>query len=135
LLCESSSINLTSDFSGIIVSFVIFKQGLDLLRGAFKQLTDAGVSEKTRMSLTRQLDPLFDDSSPSLRLPHLQSIHDVRAVRSGALMFVDLIAVLSADTTMRDAFVVQEEIKRRLVSHRKEISEVRIKLVPEDQKS
>lgn len=87
------------------------------------------------MSLVRHLEPLFDPSSPSLRLPHLQSIHDVRAVRSGALMFVDLIAVLSSDTKMGDAFVVQEEIKRRLVSYRKEISEVRIKLVPgEDQK-
>ena len=82
------------------------------------------------MSLVRQLDPLFDASSPSLRLPHLQSIHDVRAVRSGALMFVDLIAVLPADTTMRDAYVVQEGIKRRLVNSRKEISEVRVKLIP-----
>ena len=79
----------------------------------------------------RQLDPLFDASSPSLQLPHLQSIHDVRAVRAGARMFVDLVAVLSADTTMRDAHLVQEEIKRRLMSSRKEISEVRIKLVPD----
>jgi divalent metal cation (Fe/Co/Zn/Cd) transporter len=118
-------------FSGLVVSFVILGQGIGLLRGAFKQLTDAGVSENTRMSLVRQLDPLFDTSSPSLRLPHLQSIYDVHAVRSGAHMFVDLIAVLPPDTTMRDAFVVQEGIKSRLVSYRKEISEVRVKLVPE----
>ena len=113
------------------MSFVILGQGFGLLRGAFKQLTDAGVSEHTRMSLVRQLDPLFDVSSRSLRLPHLQSIQDVRAVRSGALMFVDLIAVLPADTTMSDANVVQEGIRRRLMSSRKEISEVRVKLVPD----
>jgi divalent metal cation (Fe/Co/Zn/Cd) transporter len=80
----------------------------------------------------RQLEPLLDPSSSALRLPGLLSIRDVRAVRSGALMFVDLIAVLPADTSMREAHIVQEGIKRQLVSQRKEISEVRVKMVPDD---
>ncbi|KAF8590979.1 hypothetical protein K439DRAFT_1627409 [Ramaria rubella] len=117
---------------GLIVSVVILTQSIGLLRGAFGQLTDAGVSENTRRSLVRHLEPLFDESSASLRLPHLLSISEVRAVRSGALMFVDLVAVLPANTSIRDAFVVQETIRRRLISQRKEISEVRVKLVPDE---
>lgn len=116
---------------GLVVSFVILGQGLGLLRGAFRQLTDAGVSEATRRSIVRQLEPLLDSSSP-LRLPDLLSVRDVRAVRSGAVMFVDLIAVLPPDTLMREAHVVQEGISKRLRSQRKEISEVRVRLVPDD---
>ncbi|KAF8530452.1 mitochondrial iron ion transporter [Hysterangium stoloniferum] len=115
---------------GLVVSVVIFIQGVGLLKGAFKQLTDAGVSDHTRELLIQQLDPLHDPSSPSLRLPHLVCIRDVRAVHSGALMFVDLTAVLTPETTVNEAFFVQEEIRRRLVNYRKEITEVRVNVVP-----
>ncbi|GJJ06574.1 hypothetical protein Clacol_000767 [Clathrus columnatus] len=118
---------------GLVVSFVILGQGMGLLRGGFDQLMDRGISEKTRMSIVRQLNPLFNPSSPSLQLKHLTAIRDVRAVRSGAHMFVDLVAILPPQTTMVEAYFVQEQINKRLVSFKKEISEVRIKMIPEQQ--
>ncbi|EEB87482.1 hypothetical protein MPER_15154, partial [Moniliophthora perniciosa FA553] len=43
---------------GFVVSMVILQQGVQLLLGAWGDLTDAGVSAKTRDSLKRTLDPL-----------------------------------------------------------------------------
>lgn len=83
------------------------------------------------MTIIRQLNPLFDPSTPSLQLKHLTTIRDIRAVRSGALMFVDLVAVLPPQTTMVEAYFVQEQIRERLFAFKKEISEVRVKMIPE----
>ncbi|KIJ47858.1 hypothetical protein M422DRAFT_163449 [Sphaerobolus stellatus SS14] len=118
---------------GLLVSFVIFGQGLGLLRGAFRQLTDAGVSDSTRLALAQQLKPLYED--PSLRIPNLLSVQDLRAARSGALMFVDLVVVVPNQATMLEAYIVQQEIRKHLKAFKKEISEVRINLVPESEAS
>lgn len=116
---------------GLIVSFVILGQGMGLLQRGFNQLMDRGVSEETRMTIVRQLNPLFDPSHSSLRLKHLTAIREVRAVRSGALMFVDLVAILPPQTTMAEAYFVQEKINQHLIAFKKEISEVRVKMIPE----
>jgi hypothetical protein len=47
-------------------------------------------------------------------------------------MFVDLVAVLAMESTVTEAFDVQQEIKKCLVSYRKEITEVCIMVVPEN---
>lgn len=121
-----------------------------LFGGAFGELTDRGVSPKTQRILTRALNPLLPVPSTStesaLEDPHTHSdshpnshshkvpipsvllgIHDLRAMRAGAAMFVDVVADVSPAMTMRDAAVIERNITEKLRSARREISEVRVK--------
>ncbi|KAG6832620.1 hypothetical protein H0H92_014456 [Tricholoma furcatifolium] len=109
---------------GLLVSFVILRQGLDLLYGAWGDLTDAGVSLKTRRSMEKTLHPLLHSStSPS----HLLGVRELRARRSGSLLFVDLTAMVTPTMSIRDASALEEKIARTLKEARKEINEVRVK--------
>lgn len=112
---------------GLLVSIVILRQGLGLLLGAWGDLTDAGVSPKTRRSLERALNPLLSDSPLSSPLPVLLGIHDIRARRAGSLMFVDLTASVSGQMSVHDASALEVRITQTLKEARKEIAEVRIK--------
>jgi divalent metal cation (Fe/Co/Zn/Cd) transporter len=137
------------------VSLVILRQGFMLFAGAFGELTDRGVSPRTQRILTRALNPLLPPpSSPSNKTvaedPHahlhpsnshlhhsdshpvsapsaLLGIHDLRAMRAGATMFVDVVADVSPAMTMRDAAAIEKTIAEKLKSVRREISEVRVK--------
>jgi len=126
------------------VSLVILRQGFVLFAGAFGELTDRGVSPRTQRILTRALNPLlpapstFAESTTKDLHPHSHShqapnpsallgIHDLRAMRAGATMFVDVIADVTPTMTMRDAAVIERNITERLKSARREISEVRVK--------
>ena len=137
------------ELPGLLVSLVILRQGFVLFTGAFGELADRGVSPRTQGILTRALDPLLPGQSTSTELtvegPHTQShshshpphqapspsallgIHDLRAMRAGATMFVDVVADVSPVMTMRDAAVIEKNITQKLKSVRREISEVRVK--------
>jgi divalent metal cation (Fe/Co/Zn/Cd) transporter len=122
------------------VSLVILRQGFVLFTGAFGELTDRGVSPRTQRVLTRALNPLLPNPSTSAESttkdshPHqvpspsvLLGVHDLRAMRAGATMFVDVVADVSPTMTMRDAVVIERNITEKLKSARREISEVRVK--------
>lgn len=126
------------------MSLVILRQGILLFTGAFGELTDRGVSPRTQGILTRALIPLLPIPSTSAEStnedplthshlhPHsrpsaLLGIHDLRAMRAGATMFVDVVADVSPTMTMRDAAVIEKTITQKLKSVRREISEVRVK--------
>jgi len=127
---------------GLLVSLVILRQGMVLFGGAFGELTDRGVSPKTQRILTRALNSLLPVPSTStesavkdshthshgIPLPSvLLGIHDLRAMRAGATMFVDVVADVSPAMTMRDAVVIERNITEKLRGARREISEVRVK--------
>lgn len=124
---------------GLLVSFLIIQQGWGLTLTALQQLTDAGVSAKTRESLYRTLQPLLP-SSPHADTPssgqrewhteNLLAVKDLRAMRAGALMFVDLVAEVPNTLTVEQTSALEEQIVRALKKERKEISEVRIKFMP-----
>ena len=120
---------------GLLVSIIILRQGFDLLKGAWGDLTDAGVSPRTRQSLMKILEPLVDkstiqhDTNFSLS-PSLLSIQHLRARRSGSLMFVDLIAEVSGSVTVTQASTLEEKITRTLKNAKKEITEVRVTFKP-----
>ena len=130
------------------MSLVILRQAIVLFTGAFGELADRGVSPRTQGILTRALDPLLPGQStsaePTTEDPHSHShshshphqvpspsallgIHDLRAMRAGATMFVDVVADVSPIMTMRDAAVIEKNITQKLKSVRREISEVRVK--------
>jgi len=119
-----------------------------LFTGAFGELTDRGVSPKTERILTRALNPLLPSSPPPTESitkgyqahsrshnsdsvvpipPPLLGIRDLRAMRAGATMFVDVIADVPPTMTMRDAAAIEGDITKKLKSVRREISEVRVK--------
>ncbi|KAI9068329.1 cation efflux protein [Trametes sanguinea] len=119
---------------GLIVSILIFKQGWSLLVTAFRQMTDAGVSPRTKDVLLDALQPLLPPSpsaastgSPSTDLLHLS---DLRAMRTGANMFVDVVAHVPAGLSVARAVAVEDRIREALVSARRDVKEVRVKFRP-----
>lgn len=112
---------------GLLVSMVILRQGLDLLRGAWGDLTDAGVSPRKRKLLLQTLKPLIPDSWEEESRPTLISFDHLRARRAGSLMFVDVTAKVSGDMTVIQASALEDEITRTLKAAHKEITEVRVK--------
>jgi divalent metal cation (Fe/Co/Zn/Cd) transporter len=122
---------------GLLVSALIVHQGWSIMLGAFKQMTDAGVSSSTRRGLVRALDPLLATSegtkataTPSQRA--LLAVKDLRAMRAGALMFVDLTAEVPCSMSMVDASTLRTSIERTLKREKKEIAEVRVRFEPTD---
>ncbi|KAI0661091.1 cation efflux family-domain-containing protein [Cubamyces menziesii] len=130
---------------GLIVSVLIFKQGWSLLVTAFRQLTDAGVSPRTKTALLDALRPLVSSpptpSSPSPSSPSspsslsggpapLLDITDLRAMRTGAHMFVDVVAHVPAGLSVVQAVEVEARIKGALVEARRDVKEVRVRFKP-----
>ena len=128
--------------AGLIVSVLIFQQGWGLLMTALKQLTDAGVSPSTRKTLFDALHPLVTSTpSPSSSPDPVRSaaaaqtllaISDLRAMRTGANMFVDLTAKVPGTMSVADTSALQANIERTLKRARKEIAEVRVRFEPVD---
>ncbi|KAF8161164.1 mitochondrial iron ion transporter [Crassisporium funariophilum] len=126
---------------GLLVSIIILQQGFGLLKGAWGDLTDAGVSPRTQQSLLKTLEPLVNNSSHShngtndIALPTLVSIDQLRARHSGSLMFVDLTAEVSGSVTVSQASSLEEKITQTLKEARKEITEVRVTFRPRKEHS
>ena len=112
---------------GILVALVIFKQGVELFAGAFGELTDAGVKPKTRDQLLKALRPLVE------QYDELKSVEEVRAMRSGALLFVDVKARVPNAVTVGTTSMLERRIKGALVAARKDVFEVRVKFIPVDE--
>ncbi|CUA66595.1 Metal tolerance protein 2 [Rhizoctonia solani] len=106
---------------GMLVSLLILQQGVSLCYSAFGDFTDAGVSPSTRKELSSLLDPLVEPRS-------LLAIRNVRAVRSGSLMFVDLTADVPAAMTVLDAHEVEKRVRGAIMEGRSEVKEVRVHL-------
>ncbi|KAH9940443.1 cation efflux protein [Epithele typhae] len=119
---------------GLVVSVLILHQGLTFLMSAIRQLTDAGVSPKTKATLMSALEPLISsrqpDPAPSPALDPLLAVTDLRAMRSGAHMMVDLVAHVPAGLSVEDAATLEERIHDALVRTRREVKEVRVKFHP-----
>ncbi|KAJ8503127.1 hypothetical protein ONZ45_g11131 [Pleurotus djamor] len=116
---------------GLIVSVVILQQGLSLLAGAWGDLTDASVSAKTKHSLTKTLEPLSNANS-SLYEPSMLAIRQIRARRSGSMMFVDIQVDVPGNVTVSQTSSLEAKITETLKKARKEIAEVTVKFQPVD---
>lgn len=112
---------------GILVALVILKQGADLFAGAFGELTDAGVTPRTHSQLLKALGPLVEE------LDELKGVDEVKAMRSGALLFVDVRARVSTNLTVGSTSMLEQRIKDSLVAVRKDVFEVRVRFVPVDE--
>jgi divalent metal cation (Fe/Co/Zn/Cd) transporter len=118
-------------FPGLLVSLVILKQGIELLAGAWGDLTDAGISASTQKSLRHVLQPLIQSPSPSqLNSKSLLRVSHLRGRRAGSLIYVDLVADVSGKLTVEEAAVLEQMIAETLKHERKEVAEVKVKFNP-----
>ncbi|KAF9501570.1 mitochondrial iron ion transporter [Pleurotus eryngii] len=120
---------------GLIVAIVILRQGLGLLGGAWRDLTDASVSSRTRRSLLKTLDPLISTDNSTASDPLLLAIRQIRARRSGSLIFVDLKVDVPGGLTVYESASLEMKISQTLMKARKEIAEVNIQFRPIDVKA
>ncbi|KZT68255.1 hypothetical protein DAEQUDRAFT_728063 [Daedalea quercina L-15889] len=130
---------------GILVSILIVQQSWGVLSGGFHQLTDGGVSAGTREALVESLSPILPDPALSSLTPsvtqlqahteNLLGIRDLRAMRVGGLMFVDLIADVPRTVSVGETSALEAEIVRTLKEARKEVKEVRVRFHPVDQEA
>lgn len=114
---------------GLLVSLVILKQGYSLLKGAWGDLTDAGVSRRKRESLQRTLTPLLktgihDDTRVLL------GVEKLRARRAGSMLFVDLTAKVDANLSVVQTNQLERKITRTMQEARKEVAEVKVRFEP-----
>lgn len=126
---------------GLLVSFVILKQGLNLFGGAFTELTDAGISVNSQRKLVRALNTLLPSPSPQSSSVVGNGFHDttellavrhLRAKRAGSMMYVDLTADVPSNMSVLATSSLEVKISQTLKEARKEISEVRVKFHPVD---
>ena len=140
----------TRTYPGLIVSVLIFQQGWTFLMTALSQLTDAGVTPSTRAALLDAIQPLLPPHSSRHDHEHehehshsnghghahsaskdvLLAVTDLRAMRTGANMFVDLTAHVPATMIVEDAAAVEREIREALVRARRDVKEVRVRFRP-----
>ena len=114
------------------MSFVILRQGVGLLGGAFAEMTDAGISTRSRDKLVHALDPVLRgaiDGDVSAG-PRVLAIKELRAKRAGSLMSVDLTVDVPAAATVLAASQLEGKITQLLKDARKEVSEVKVKFHP-----
>ena len=120
------------------MSVLIVQQGWAITMKAFRQLTDASVSPSTRDTLLESLRPLLPSTTQRAATPsqiaehteNLLAIRNLRAMRAGAIMFVDLVAEVPHTLSVADASTLENKIARTLKKARKEIAEVRVKFHP-----
>ena len=128
--------------SGILVSILIVKQSWGVLADGFHQLTDGGVSARTRQSLVDALESLLAAPGSSAREPsasrseehmeNLFNIHDLRAKRVGGAMFVDLVADVPRTLSVGATSAIEAQIVSALKGARREVREVRVRFHPVD---
>jgi divalent metal cation (Fe/Co/Zn/Cd) transporter len=115
--------------SGLIVSVVILQQGVSVLKGAWGDLTDAGVSQKKRDSLRRSLTPLIKTGTHD-ETRMLIGVENLRARRAGSMLFVDLTVQVGSELSVVQTQQLEDKINKTMREARKEIAEVRVQFEP-----
>ncbi|KAF8630651.1 hypothetical protein AX15_002801 [Amanita polypyramis BW_CC] len=114
---------------GLLVSFVILRQGWGLLIESWRDLTDASVPLSVRKALEKSLFLLVSTSSSPTSIPEILAIEELRARRAGAQMFVDLVAKVPGTISVDQSLELEKKIVESLKESRKEISDVRVRFV------
>lgn len=125
----AENISLTKFTSGLLVSLVILRQGYGLLKGAWGDLTDAGVSRRKQELLQQTLTPLLKTGiHDDTRM--LIGVDKLRARRAGSMLFVDLTAKVDPELSVAQATQLEHKIAKTMQEARKEVAEVRVRFEP-----
>lgn len=116
---------------GLLVAGLIGKQGAELLLGALQDLSDRGVQpevlEGFESALKEVMQELEKDES-NTEATRLAGWTDLRAVRSGVSSFVDVTLVMSEETKLKNARIVEEMVRDKIMAAHKGVKEVRVHL-------
>ncbi|KAL1409895.1 mitochondrial metal transporter [Vanrija albida] len=110
---------------GIAVSFFILQQGLSLSKVATMELLDVGIDAKSQKSIEDIVDGLVDHHT-------LLGCRNVRGVRSGGQIVLDLTIVVPASMTVRDSHAVEQHVRDAIMAAKKETREVKIHVHGDD---
>ncbi|KAG8789121.1 hypothetical protein FRC20_011652 [Serendipita sp. 405] len=102
---------------GIIVALLILQSSIKIFKGAVFELTDASVSSSTLQTYKS----ILHRAQPSSIL----TTSNIRAVRSGSSVFVDMEVVVQKGLSGAQVFSALESLKEKLQTERKEVREVR----------
>ena len=111
------------------MSLVILKQGFDLLRSAWGDLTDAGISKRRQEALKQILMPLIK-TGVSDETRNLIRVDDLRARRAGSMLFVDLTAKVDANLSVVQTRKLERQITQTMQQAKREVAEVRVRFEP-----
>lgn len=113
---------------GILVAFVILRQGVQLLAGSFGDLTDASVSTPTLKVISNTMKNLRKGNAREVQ--NILGVHHLRAKRSGSQMFVDLTVDVPASLSVGETSELSQKIHDALRAARKDIGEIQIRYNP-----
>lgn len=107
---------------GLLVAGLIGKQGAELLIGALQDLSDRGVQPEVLEGFETALKEVMEELEGSTDGTRLAGWTDLRAVRSGVSSFVDVTLVMSEDTKLRDARLVEDKVREKIMAAHKGVS-------------
>jgi divalent metal cation (Fe/Co/Zn/Cd) transporter len=110
---------------GLLVAALIGKQGAELLIGALQDLSDRGVQPEVLEGFETALKEVMDDlekNASNTDATRLMGWTDLRAIRSGVSSFVDVTLVMSEETKLKNARVVEEMVREKIVAAHKGVS-------------
>ncbi|MCO5589885.1 hypothetical protein L7F22_043854 [Adiantum nelumboides] len=135
---------------GLLVAGLIGKQGIELLINALADLSDRGVQPEVLDDFERALQAIVDGvddiEGPAAAAgkrtgvanhttaelegsdARLLGWKDLRAVRSGVSTFVDVTLIMREDVQLKQARIVEQKVREKLISAVKGVKEVRIHL-------
>jgi divalent metal cation (Fe/Co/Zn/Cd) transporter len=120
---------------------LILQQGISILSGTVKELTDASVPPATTALLSKALTPLLSSSSSSSShdsttgddIPSIRAITDLRARRAGARTFVELTAQVDGRLHVGQTAALERRIVEVLRKARGEV-DVLVRFVPDEKR-
>lgn len=113
---------------GLLVAGLIGKQGAELLIGALADLSDRGVQpevlddfEQALHKVMNAIDEQRTTQSDGQQV-RLLGWKDLRAVRSGVSTFVDVTLLLSENTRLKSARVIESRVREEIAATHKGVS-------------
>jgi divalent metal cation (Fe/Co/Zn/Cd) transporter len=107
---------------GLLVAGLIGKQGAELLIGALQDLSDRGVQPEVLEGFENALKEVMaetESNAGNTDATRLTGWTDLRAVRSGVSSFVDVTLVMSEETKLKDARMVESKVREKIMASHK----------------
>lgn len=107
------------------MGLLILHQGVSILLGSFKELTDASVPDELLHTLDHSLQPFRVQTA--LDAAKVTALHSIRAIQRGSHVYVNLVADVEGELAMKDAAKWEYQIYHSLSDAVKGVKEVSIK--------
>ncbi|HUV31248.1 MAG TPA: cation diffusion facilitator family transporter [Acidobacteriota bacterium] len=113
--------HLADSYAALVVTFFVVKIGINLVWGAFRELSDTAPGQEVLAQLAEK----------ARQMEGVRQVHDMRARHSGAQIFVELHIVVDPGLTVREGHQIAKSVKRRLIVEFPDVTRVIIHVDPE----